>query len=300
MRITLKQLAIFEAIARTGQVAKAAQQVSLSAPATSMALAELEKQLDARLFERIGNKLRLNAQGSLLLPLATEAIQKVDQIEHLFSAPNQSLHGTLNVAASSTIGNFLLAKSSVAFCQQHVGVKVDLNIDNTQAVIDSVLEFGSEIGFIEGDCVDSRLNVHPWHQDNLLVFCHPAHPLAGKTVAPADLNDQYWVMRESGSGTREYFIRNANALGMRLQERFSFSTPEAIKQAVKQGAGLAVLSELTVQKEISRKELSLIEVEGLALSRQFYQIRHKSRHCSALSDAFVEFCQRANQRNEAN
>ncbi|WP_394201924.1 LysR substrate-binding domain-containing protein [Shewanella waksmanii] len=298
MRITLKQLAIFEAIARTGQVAKAAQQMNLSAPATSMALAELEKQIDARLFERIGNKLRLNSQGSLLLPLATEAIQKVEQIEHLFNAPEQSLHGTLNVAASSTIGNFLLAKKSVAFCQQHTGVKVDLDIDNTHAVIDAVLEFRSEIGFIEGDCVDSRLKVQPWHRDKLVVFCHPAHPLAGKTVQPEQLNDQFWVMREAGSGTRDYFIRNANALNIRVQERFSFSTPEAIKQAVKQGAGLAVLSELTVQKEVNRKELAVINVEGLALSRQFYLIRHKSRQRTTLSDAFVEFCEKSGMGSE--
>ncbi|QFU22610.1 LysR family transcriptional regulator [Shewanella eurypsychrophilus] len=292
MRITLKQLAVFEAVARSGQVARAAEMMNLSAPATSMALSELEKQLDARLFERIGNRLRLNSQGSLLLPLATEALQKVNQIEHLFCSPDAELSGTLNVSASTTIGNYLMAKSAVAFCQQHTSALVDLDIDNTQSVIKSVLEFRSEVGFIEGQCLDSRIKVEAWHKDKLLVFCHPAHPLAGKKVMPDALRGQFWVMREEGSGTRDYFISAANALDMQPVEKFSFSTPDAIKQAVKQGAGLAVLSELTLEKEISRKELAVIEVEGLTLSRQFYRIHHKSRNFTPLCEAYIHFCEK--------
>ncbi|WP_110457961.1 LysR substrate-binding domain-containing protein [Shewanella algidipiscicola] len=292
MRITLKQLMIFEAVARSGQVARAAELVNLSAPATSMALAELEKQLDTRLFERVGNRLRLNAQGSLLLPLATEALQKVEQIEQLFSSPEATLSGTLNVAASSTIGNYLLAKSAVAFCQQFTSSMVDLNITNTQAVIKAVLEFSVEVGFIEGQCLDSRIKVEAWHKDKLLVFCHSAHPLAGQQVEPEQVRGQHWVMRESGSGTRDYFINAANMLDLQPIEKFSFSTPDAIKQAVRQGAGLAVLSELTLEKELNRKELAVIEVNGLTLARQFYRIRHKSRNPSALCDAFDHFSQR--------
>lgn len=290
MRITLKQLSIFEAIAHSGQVSRAAKMMNLSAPATSMALSELETQLGARLFDRVGNRLRLNSQGHLLLPLATEALQKVEQIEHQFSSTVTEVSGTLNVSASSTIGNYLMAKSAVAFCQQHPLAYVNLDINNTQAVIKSVLEFRSEVGFIEGQCLDSRIEVEPWHKDNLLVFCHTAHPLAGKRVHPEELCGQAWVMREKGSGTRDYFIRAANTLEMQPIERFSFSTPDAIKQAVKQGAGLAVLSELSLEKELSRKELAIIEVEGLKLTRQFYRIQHKGRSFTPLCDAFIAFC----------
>ncbi|MCL1140338.1 LysR substrate-binding domain-containing protein [Shewanella pneumatophori] len=289
MRITLKQLAIFEAVARSGQVAKAAELVNLSSPAASMALSELEKQLDTRLFERIGNRLRLNSQGSLLLPLATEALQKIEQIEHAFSPAGAELGGNLNVSASSTIGNYLLAKSAVAFCQQHTNTLVNVDIDNTQAVINAVLEFRSEMGFIEGQCLDSRIAVEAWHKDKLLVFCHPAHPLAGQSVAPSALHDMPWVMREEGSGTRDYFVNAANALDIQPQEKFRFSTPDAIKQAVKQGAGLGVLSELTLEKELIRKELAVIQVEGLSLERKFYRIHHKSRNFTPIGLEFIKF-----------
>lgn len=290
MRITLRQLAVFEAVARSGQVAKAAEQVNLSPPATSMALAELEKQLNARLFERIGNRLQLNSQGNLLLPLATDLLHRVEQIEQAFTQQDGDLIGHLSVGASSTIGNYLLAKAAVAFCQQHVQTHVDVAITNTQDVIQSVAQFRSEMGFIEGYCTDNRLKVEVWHKDTLLVFCHPAHPFAGKIVKPAALKGQSWVLREEGSGTREYFINAANELDMRPEAKFCFSTPDAIKHAVKQGAGLGVLSELALDKEISRKELALVTVEGLILERQFYRITHKSRQATSLGQAFVQFC----------
>ncbi|QYJ77471.1 LysR substrate-binding domain-containing protein [Shewanella acanthi] len=290
MRITLKQLLVFEAVARSGQVAKAAARVNLSAPATSMALAELEKQLDTRLFERMGNKLQLNSQGILLLPLATDVLHRVEQIEQVFSRQSADLIGQLAISASSTIGNYLLAKAAVAFCQQHTQTHVDVAITNTQEVIQSVAQFRSEIGFIEGYCTDNRLNIELWHRDRLLVFCHPAHPLAGCHVKPHELKGQTWVLREEGSGTREYFVNAANELDMQPEVKFCFATPDAIKQAVKQGAGLGVLSELALDKELNRKELALVHIEGLMLERQFYRITHKSRQVTSLGQAFVDFC----------
>ncbi|MCH1926844.1 LysR substrate-binding domain-containing protein [Shewanella sp. C32] len=290
MRITLKQLMIFEAVARQGQVAKAAARVNLSAPATSMALSELERQLDARLFERIGNKLQLNSQGAMLLPLATTVLQQVEAIEQAFAPSATVLAGTLNVCASNTIGNFLLAKAAVAFCQLHPETHVELNIDNSLHVVRDVAEFRAELGFIEGYCLDNRIDVTTWHHDQLKIFCHPAHPLAGKTVQPQEVSDALWVLREEGSGTREYFVNAANKLNLRPEVRFTFPTPDAIKQAVKQGAGLGVLSALTIDKELTRKEVNTVEVAGMTLERPFYLLRHKHHSTSPLAQAFIEFC----------
>lgn len=290
MRITLKQLMIFEAVARSGQVAKAAARVNLSAPATSMALSELERQLNARLFERIGNKLQLNSQGTMLLPLATQVLQQVDAIEQAFTPSATVLAGSLSVSASNTIGNFLLAKAAVAFSQLHPEANVELNIDNSLHVVRDVAEFRAELGFIEGYCLDSRIDVSAWHHDELKIFCHPAHPLAGRKVQPEAVSNAAWVLREEGSGTREYFVNAANKLNLRPEVRFSFPTPDAIKQAVKQGAGLGVLSALTIDKELSRKEINTVEVEGMALERPFYLLRHKHHSTSPLAQAFIEFC----------
>ncbi|WP_298773473.1 LysR substrate-binding domain-containing protein [uncultured Shewanella sp.] len=290
MRITLKQLMVFEAVARSGQVAKAALLINLSAPATSMALSELEKQLNTRLFERIGNRLHLNAQGRLLLPLVTQSLQGINDIEQLFTQQQNPLSGALNISASSTIGNYLLAKSAVAFCQQHTEAYVDVNIDNTRNVIESVLNFKSEVGFIEGACVDSRLQVEAWYKDRLLVFCHPAHPLAGKHVNAGEIMPFPWVMREEGSGTREYFVNAAHQLDIQPIEKFRFSSSDAVKQAVKQGGGLGVLSELTLEKELARKDFGVIHVNGLVLERQFYRIKHKDCHFTVLANAFMRFC----------
>nr|WP_250885897.1 LysR family transcriptional regulator [Shewanella jiangmenensis] len=289
--MTLRQLEVFEAIARAGQVGRAATLLGMTSPAASMALAELEKQLSVRLFERVGNRLSLNAQGAQLLPLATDLLQQAQKIEGLFSGAASVLAGELKVGASTTIGNYLLARAAVAFGQQHNDAMVDVSIHNTQQVIEQVANFDVELGFIEGHCVDRRLHVTPWHQDSLKVFCHPAHPFANAVVNAADIRHQPWVLREEGSGTREYFVNAAHELGLHPEARFCFSTADAIKLAVKQGAGLGVLSDLALERELLRKELALVEVEGLALRRQFYLIRHKSRQPTALAEAFVGFCQ---------
>lgn len=299
MRITLKQLAVFEAVASYGQVAKAAEHLNLSSPATSMALAELEKQLDIRLFERRSNKLTLNAHGQLLLPLAVDALQSVDQIEHAFINQNQKLRGTLTITASSTIGNYLLAPATVAFCQHYPDTNVQLNIGNTQDVIQAVTEGRSELGFIEGLCLDRRLTVDNWQIDELDVFCHPSHPLAGKTVKADALKHENWILREEGSGTREVFIHAAMALKLHPKVMFSFTRPEAIKQAVLQGGGIGVLSNLTLVSELARGELQQIFVQGLSLNRQLYHICHNARSSSALGHAYNDFCDNWIQKNNS-
>ncbi|BDM64071.1 LysR family transcriptional regulator [Shewanella sp. NFH-SH190041] len=290
MRITLKQLMVFDAIARTGQVARAAEQLNLSSPATSMALAELEKQLGARLFERRSNKLQLNAQGSLLLPLAADVLERVDQIEHAFSQQGSGLRGTLTVSASSTIGNYLLAPAAVAFSRTYPDAQVQLDICNTREVIDAVAQGRSELGFIEGHCLDRRLTVEGWFGDTLSVFAAPDHPLAGQEVTISSLGAARWILREEGSGTREIFISAAMGQGLYPDVAFSFTGQEAVKQAVRQGGSLGVLSSLTLEQAFARGELVPVSVPSLQLKRPFYIISHKGRRGSALGRAYRSFC----------
>ncbi|MCL1039192.1 LysR substrate-binding domain-containing protein [Shewanella submarina] len=289
MRITLKQLMVFDAIARSGQVAKAAELVCQSAPATSMALAELEKQLDTRLFERRGNRLHLNAQGALLLPMAAEVLDRVNQIEHAFSGHGDQLMGKLSISASSTIGNYLLASCVVAFSELWPKVEVDMTICNTHEAIDAVADGCSEMAYIEGICLDRRLTVEDWHSDRLTIFCAPCHPLAGANVSLQELAKERWVLRESGSGTREVFLSAVMTKGLHPDIPFSFGRPEAVKQAARQGCLLGVLSSLTLQQELERGELAQVHVADLALSRPFSRIKHSGRTDSALGRAFHEF-----------
>ncbi|WP_025820453.1 LysR substrate-binding domain-containing protein [Shewanella marina] len=294
MRITLKQLAVFDAVARTSQVAKAALQLNLSSPAVSMALSELEKQLNVKLFERIGNRLHLNAQGNQLLPLAIDVLHRVEQIEHVYNQDSLDLTGQLSVAASTTVGNYIVAKKAVCFSQQHPQTQVDVNITNSQDVVDSIINCISEVGYIEGHCTDNRVDVKRWHSDKLVIFTTLDDPLAGQTVTAQQLQAKPWVMRELGSGTREVFLNETHKLDLQPQIKYSFSTPEAIKIAVQQGAGYGVLSELAISADIERGEFAVIKVKGLSLTRQFYQITHKNRQVSSLAQAFINYCKTIN------
>lgn len=290
MKITLKQLLVFDAIARSGQVAKAADIVNISAPATSMALRELEKQLGMKLFERRSNKLILNAQGRLLLPLADEVLERTHKIETAFTAQKTAFSGRLTVSASSTVGNYILAAASVNFGQLYPEVHIDLDICNTHDAIQGVLDGRSEMAFIEGHCLDKKLKIKKWHHDQLQIFCPVDDELAGKTVEPKELKEKNWVLREEGSGTREVFVHHAMELDMQPIEAYSFTRPEAIKLAVEQGGGYGVLSALTLRQEFLSNRLAPIYVTGMPLLRPFYKIRHFSRNPSSLSSAFETFC----------
>nr|WP_256260889.1 LysR substrate-binding domain-containing protein [Shewanella sp. NIFS-20-20] len=283
-------MAVFVAVARSGQVAKAALQLSLSPPATSMSLQELERQLACQLFIRKGNRLLLNARGEHLLPLAMDILDRVEDVEQSFNPNSGVFAGSIRISASSTIGNYLLAGASVKFQLEHPQSNCELLIGNTQKVITSILEGHSEVGYIEGHCPDRRLNVSLWHQDKLVVFCAPEHRFANQTVSAQHLMDVPWVLRESGSGTREVFVNTMLEQGVQPQLAFSFNTADAIKQAVKQGGGLGVLSGLIVNEEIAKGWLAPVVIDNVNLDRSFYRIHHKSRTLSALASHFDQFC----------
>ncbi|MGL4473272.1 MAG: LysR substrate-binding domain-containing protein, partial [Shewanella sp.] len=201
------------------------------------------------------------------------------------------LSGNLRLSASSTLGNYLLAGASVKFQLQHPQVHCQLHIGNTQQVIDAVLEGHSEMGYIEGHCPDRRLHVSQWQQDELVVFCAPNHPFANTEVSAASLAAEVWVLRESGSGTREVFVNNMLEKGVQPQLSFSFNTADAIKQAVKQGGGLGVLSGLIVNDDINAGLLARVRISDMNLKRSFYRIHHKSRKMTGLASQFDAFCQ---------
>ena len=145
------------------------------------------------------------------------------------------------------------------------------------------------MAYIEGICLDRRLTVEDWHSDRLTIFCAPCHPLAGANVSLHELAKERWVLRESGSGTREVFLSAVMTKGLHPDIPFSFGRPEAVKQAARQGCLLGVLSSLTLQQELERGELAQVHVADLTLSRPFSRIKHSGRTDSALGRAFHEF-----------
>lgn len=287
MKITLKQLRTFDAVARLGNVSKAADALALSQSATSMSLADLESHLGQPLFHRQGKRLALNDYGRYLQPKVRELLLQAQFIED--SAQREELHGHLRVGASSTIGNYLLPGIIARFVTEHPGVHIELIVGNTEQIEDDMLRLNIDLGLIEGLCHSTGLTAKQLCGDRLAVFCRPGHDLLTKSpLTLAQLQSERWILREPGSGTREIFTIATQGKLENLAVDLELSSSEAIKQAVKAGDALGCLSELAIAAELESGELSELHIAELDLYRELYVLQRQNSAPSYLADVFLQ------------
>ncbi|MBS1161773.1 MAG: transcriptional regulator, LysR family [Proteobacteria bacterium] len=288
MRITLRQIEIFAAIAASENVSRAAAALAMSQSAASSALVELERQFDCPLFDRIGKSLRLNATGRGLLPQAEEMLARAADLESYLAG---NILGPLAVGATLTIGNYLATLIVAEHLRRHPASKTRLQVANTDSIVARLLRFELDIGLIEGEASDPDLLLEPWLDDALVVFCAPQHPLAGRADSGmASLNRQSWIVREAGSGTRALFDRVIARALPDLHIQLELEHTEAIKRAVESGLGIGCLSRLALREAFRRGSLVEIKTPQFDLRRHFYFARHRLRHVSPATRSFLALC----------
>ncbi|MFZ2853181.1 MAG: LysR family transcriptional regulator [Rhodocyclaceae bacterium] len=289
MRFTLRQMAIFVAVARHESVSRAAEALSLSQSAASTALGELERQYDTQLFDRVGKALRLNELGQTLLPQAVELIERAEGVETLLEG--RAGFGRLRIGATLTIGNYLATLIVADFLQRHPESEVQLQVHNTATIVEQVARYELDLGLIEGACRHPDLIVEPWVEDELVVFCAPGHALARKGSATlAELAAESWIVRESGSGTRETLDQALRHRPVPLKVRLELEHTEAIKRAVEFGLGIGCISRLALREAFRRGSLVPIETPELDLRRHFNFVWQRRKFQTAGMREFVVLC----------
>ncbi len=287
--ISPRQLEAFTAIAGTGGVGAAADQLGLSQPAVSMALAELERLLGTPLFDRHQRRLHLNAQGRALLPRARDIVERLREFGH--GAGSQPL-GALAVGASNTIGNYLVGDLLGGFVAAHPQVQLSLRVANTAEVVAGVLDFSLDVGCIEGPAGDAAIDCLPWREDVLKVCVRADHPLARrKRLKPGDLDGERWILRELGSATRSVFEDAARLVLGRIDVTLELGQSEAIKQAVIAGLGIGCLPQAAIGDAVAAGRLVALHAPFLDLRRTLALVVHRSRYRGAALRAFLDACQ---------
>lgn len=293
MRITLKQLEVFIAVAQSGNVTRASESLNITQSATSMSLSDFETQLGRKLFDRIGKRLQLNDSGRLLLPKALDAIARVSEIESIASS-DAALIGKLRIGASLTIGNYMLPGMIGSFMQHHPGAQVTLDVANTRHVIQALEQFQIDVGFIEGFCHQPDIEVIPWCRDELVIFAAPSHPLASaRTITADDLAAADWILREPGSGTREIFDNAILGRISRLNLLMEFGHTEAIKRAVETGIGIGCASRRTLEDALAAGSVVVLPTPFLNLERELYLLIHRQKYRTQGLEAFLDHCRKA-------
>lgn len=288
LRVNLRQLEVFAATARAGSTRAAADHVARSQSAASAALTELERTLGAPLFDRVGRRLMLNENGRVLMPLAASLLDQAAELEHMFTGAHEA---PLRVAASLTIGEYLLPDVLARWQAAHPASPVQLMIANTRDVIAAVAAFDVDVGFIEGPQTHPNLRIHPWLTDELVVIAAPTHPLAGRHAGARHLREAVWALRETGSGTREAADRWLLEQVGPLQVAFELGSAEAIKRVVAAGEALGCLSREAVVRELTQGTLVELATRLPRATRRLAIVLHRDKHLGRGTEAFVRHCE---------
>lgn len=289
IKISIRQLEIFRAIAQKGNVTRAAESIGLTQSAASMSLAELEFSLGAPVFYRKGKKILLNELGNVLLKEADYLLEQAKKVESLANIAKGELIGEMKIGASSTIGNYLLPAYLLEFKQKHPRVDIELIIGNTEKVLEGLRSWQLDLGFIEGLCTDPKISKEVWLDDELVIFGRKDHPLVHKRqVQTKDLLAYPWILREEGSGTLAVMDRL-------LPEQLKIECPwlrlgssEAIKLAVRESEALSILSKFIIVDWVKEGSINVIKTP-FQFKRHFYKVKLDGRSENSITQAFQEF-----------
>jgi DNA-binding transcriptional LysR family regulator len=292
LRLSLRQLEVFVATARSGSTRGAAQRVARSQSAASAALAELEAALDAPLFDRVGRRLALNENGRALLPGAIALLDHAGELQGLLTSEHRS---PLRVAASLTIGEYLLPERIAQWKAQHPRSPVHLAIGNTSVVIRAVVNMEVDVGFIEGPQTHPDLRVRRWLEDEMVIIAAPSHGLAlanvaGKRATHRQLAAAAWILREPGSGTRQaadsWLLEHLGS----IEVEYELGSTQAVKRLTEAGAGLACLSRHAVTDEVSRGSLGELRTRLPRAPRRMAIAVRRNRRLGRAAEDFLRHC----------
>jgi DNA-binding transcriptional LysR family regulator len=298
MRFTLRQLQVFVAIGRIGNVTHAADRLAMSQSAASTALSEIEKQFGRPLFDRVGKRLHLNEIGQTIIPKAMEMLDRAAELESLLAGGGGL--GMLHLGASLTIGNYLCPRLIQSYMQAYPGAQVKLDIGNTSHMAAGVATFDLDLALIEGEINDPNLIVTDWLGDELVVFCGADHPLAEAGQAGIDrLLDEQWIVREPGSGTRQTLDRAMTPYWPRWKIGLELEHTEAIKGMVEAGQFVGCVSRMALRESFALGSLVEIAVPELDLHRRFYLVSNRQKYRTPGIDAFLGICRKIAGDGEA-
>ncbi len=290
MNLSLKQLRVFVAVSQQQSITHAAKSLFLTKAAVSMALSELENQLDQQLFDRTNNRLHLNPYGQRLLPIADELLHRAASIDTLFQQSGQ-LIGDLAIGASETIGNQICPWLLAQFRQQTEHTQQTLHISNSEKIAEMILSYQLDIGLIEGDVRHNDIEATPWLKDEMCIIVAANHPLLEKSALQlADLADNTWVLREPGSGSRAFFDNHIVSEVQQWQLAYQLNSIEAQLNFVAAGLGLACVSKFSATHALANNRVQILPLDT-KLERQYKIIMHKQKFKSELITAFIKFSQ---------
>ena len=288
--MTIRNLEIFTKVAELGSMSAAAKILYITQPSVSLAIAEIEKEYNVKLFDRIGNRLCLTPTGQHLLEYTSGLIHQYKEMELFLKDESHST--AIRVGATATVGHHIIAPIIERLEKEIPGVKCEVTVASTGIIEERLLRSELDIGFVEGDISSRTLIVNPLIEDELCVICSKKHRFYGrKSVSLAELNGESFILREEGSGTRakvENILRENHITYHPQWNCYSF---EAIKEAIMHNLGISIMSPRVVSRELQSKELWTCNIEDVSFKRTFDLVYRQNKYFSPPLTRFIEICE---------
>ncbi|TCS72415.1 DNA-binding transcriptional LysR family regulator [Sulfuritortus calidifontis] len=286
--LTIRQLKIFEAVARQLSITRAAEELHLSQPAVSMQMKKLAEVVGQPLLEQDGKRVRLTGAGEELAISAREVIRSLKRFELGLVARKGLAGGFLRLAAITT-ATYFVPRLLGEFAKLHPGVKVALRVVNREQALESLAAGLEDLYVLGQPPVNLAVTAQPFMENPLVVIAAPDHPLALKRNIPLTrLIEEPWLMREEGSGTRKAVERLFASQGLALTPRMELGSSEAIKQAVLAGLGISVLSQHSLALH-SPDQFAILDAKGFPIRRQWHAVYPAERPLTVVARTFLDF-----------
>ncbi len=286
--MTIRHLRVFAEVCSCGSVTQAAQNLFISQPAASAAIAELESHYGIRLFDRIGRRLYVTEAGKRFLGYVEHILRLFDEMEHV---RDWEEGGVVRVGTSITVGNRLLPGLIRAFQGRRPQTEVEAVVDNSEAVEERVLRGEIDLGLIEGSVHSPLLESIPFFHDRMVLILPPDAPWENGAALPVRILGEYpLLLREKGSAGREILDGILSLHGITPKSAWQSISTQAIIRAAHNGLGISLLPYLLVQEALERGEIRYANLEGVSLERGYFIIRHNEKFVTPAAQDFIALC----------
>lgn len=282
-------LKIFVTVVEHKNFSRAAEELYLSQSSVSLQIRNLENELGTKLINRSAKHLELTQTGEIFYGYAKNILLSYNKAKEEIDQLSNVVTGGLKVGASYTIGEYILPFVVAEFAAQYPKVVIETSISNTEEISQAVRANHLDLALVEGQVNHSDFVIRPLMEDEIILVVPNRHALAKLPIVTADhLQEQVWILRESGSGTRAFSDKLIKDRGIHVKGTYVFGSSQAVKQAVIAGLGIALVSSLIVRKELKARELTAIRIKGKRLTRSFSLIQSKNHELFKTMEVFTE------------
>jgi DNA-binding transcriptional LysR family regulator len=287
MRFSLRQLHIFEAVARHLSYTRAAEELHLTQPAVFAQVKQLEESVGLPLLDRLGKQLFLTDAGREVLVTSRETVQTIERLEMRLADMEGLKKGKLRIAIVTT-AKYLIPRLLGEFCTRYPGIEASLTVTNREKLLARLAANEDDLVVLGTPPEHLDVVATPIADNPLVVVARQDHPLVGKRkIKLQRIAEEPFILREAGSGTRLTIERHFAQEGLVPRIRMELGSNEAIKQAIAGGLGLSILSSHTLTLESGQGPLQTLDVAGFPLMRQWYIAYPAGKHLSAVAEAFL-------------